>query len=184
MCLAVPMKIISIADDMAVAEIDGVRREASLMMLDEDAGIGDYVLIHAGFAISKLDEEAALETIALMRECLALGQETSNGKVHSWKAGEQTSEIVLDGLGIPAGQGNEIYLKLGIVRAPGVLGQLGPADPLGDGTDPSITPEDLRNHLSQTQRFLKRGAGDHRHVDEVMPLAELGQKCRPKKWQG
>lgn len=77
MCLAVPMKVISIDNDMAIAEIDGVRREASLMMLDENANVGDYVLIHAGFAISKLNEEAALETIALMRECLELGQETS-----------------------------------------------------------------------------------------------------------
>jgi len=77
MCLAVPMKIVSIANDTAIAEIDGVRREASLMMLDEDANVGDYVLIHAGFAISRLDEEAALETLALMRECLELGQEMS-----------------------------------------------------------------------------------------------------------
>ena len=76
MCLAVPMKIVSIANDMAIAEIDGVRREASLMMLGEDAKVGDYVLIHAGFAISRLNEEAALETIALMRECLELGRET------------------------------------------------------------------------------------------------------------
>lgn len=76
MCLAVPMKVVSIANDMAIAEIDGVRREASLMMLDEDANVGDYVLIHAGFAISRLNEEAALETIALMRECLELSQET------------------------------------------------------------------------------------------------------------
>ena len=77
MCLAVPMKIVSIANDMAIAEIDGVRREASLMMLGDAAKVGDYVLIHAGFAISRLDEEAALETIALMRECLGPSRETS-----------------------------------------------------------------------------------------------------------
>lgn len=77
MCLAVPMKIVSIDNDMAIAEIDGVRREASLMMLGEDADVGDYVLIHAGFAISRLNEEAALETIALMRECLEPSRETS-----------------------------------------------------------------------------------------------------------
>jgi len=76
MCLAVPMKVINIEGEMAVAEIDGVKREASLMMLSEDIKIGDYVLIHAGFAISRLDEEEALETLALMRECLELGQET------------------------------------------------------------------------------------------------------------
>ena len=76
MCLAVPMKIVSIANDVVIAEIDGVRREASLMMLGEEVNVGDYVLIHAGFAISRLDEEAALETIALMRECLEAGRET------------------------------------------------------------------------------------------------------------
>jgi len=77
MCLAVPMKVVSIDNDMAIAEIDGVRREASLMMLGEDTNVGDYVLIHAGFAISRLNEEAALETIALMRECLEPSLETS-----------------------------------------------------------------------------------------------------------
>lgn len=74
MCLAVPMRIIDIEGEMMVAEIDGVRREASLMMLSEDVKVGDFVLIHAGFAISRLDEDEALETLDLMRECLALGE--------------------------------------------------------------------------------------------------------------
>jgi hydrogenase expression/formation protein HypC len=71
------MKVISINGEAIVAEVDGVKREGSLMMLNEDVNVGDYVLIHAGFAISRLDEEEALETIALMRECLELGQEAS-----------------------------------------------------------------------------------------------------------
>jgi hydrogenase expression/formation protein HypC len=75
MCLAVPMRILTINDDVAVAEVDGVKREASLMMLGDEVAVGDYVLIHAGFAISKLDEAEAQETIALMRECLETGQE-------------------------------------------------------------------------------------------------------------
>lgn len=74
MCLAVPMQIINIEGETMVAEIDGVRREASLMMLNEKVEVGDYVLIHAGFAISRLDEDEALETLDLMRECLALGE--------------------------------------------------------------------------------------------------------------
>jgi hydrogenase expression/formation protein HypC len=77
MCLAVPMQIISIDGESMVAEIDGVKREASLMMLGEEVAVGDYVLIHAGFAISRLDAEEAVETLELMRECLALGQETA-----------------------------------------------------------------------------------------------------------
>lgn len=74
MCLAVPMQVIEIEGETMVAEIDGVRREASLMMLGEEVKVGDYVLIHAGFAISRLDEDEALETLDLMRECLALGE--------------------------------------------------------------------------------------------------------------
>ena len=68
MCLGVPMKIISKDDNTAVAEIDGVRREASLMLLAEEVNVGDFVIIHAGFAISKLDEDDARETLSMMRE--------------------------------------------------------------------------------------------------------------------
>jgi hydrogenase expression/formation protein HypC len=66
------MQVTTIDGDVIIAEIDGVRREASLMMLGQDVKVGDYVLIHAGFAISLLNEEEALETLSLMRECLAL----------------------------------------------------------------------------------------------------------------
>ncbi len=75
MCLAVPMKVISSDGETVTAEIDGVKREASLMMLGEEVAEGEYLLIHAGFAISKLDEREALDTLALMRECLAVGLE-------------------------------------------------------------------------------------------------------------
>ena len=68
MCLGVPMQVISIDGSDIVAEIDGVRREASLMILDDEVRLGDYVIVHAGFAISKLDEDDARETLALMRE--------------------------------------------------------------------------------------------------------------------
>lgn len=68
MCIGVPMKIISINGTDAVAEIDGVQREASLMLLGEELALGDYVIVHAGFAISKLDEAEALETLDIMRE--------------------------------------------------------------------------------------------------------------------
>lgn len=56
---------------MAVIDVDGVRRECSLLLV-EDAQVGDYVIVHAGFAISKLDEAAALETLALLKEAAAL----------------------------------------------------------------------------------------------------------------
>lgn len=68
MCLGVPMQVISIADDTVVAEIDGVRREASLMMLTDQVAVGEYVIVHAGFAIARIDAGEAEETLRLMRE--------------------------------------------------------------------------------------------------------------------
>jgi hydrogenase expression/formation protein HypC len=68
MCVGVPMQVLSIEGDQAMTEVDGVKREANLMLLDQDVKVGDYVIIHAGFAISKLDEEEARETLALLRE--------------------------------------------------------------------------------------------------------------------
>ena len=70
MCLAVPSRIIEMNGCTAKVDVDGVVREASLMLL-EDAKIGDYVIVHAGFAISKVDEEAALQTLEDMRTILA-----------------------------------------------------------------------------------------------------------------
>ena len=70
MCLAVPSRIIEINDKVAKVDVDGVGRETSLMLLD-DVEIGDYVIVHAGFAISKVDEEAALQTLEDMRTILA-----------------------------------------------------------------------------------------------------------------
>lgn len=72
MCLAVPMRIAEIADGAAICEVDGVRREASLMML-ENAAVGDYVLIHAGFAIEKIDPREAQKTLDIFREVLNAG---------------------------------------------------------------------------------------------------------------
>ena len=55
---------------MAVIDVDGVKREASLLLLD-DAGVGDYVIVHAGFAIHKIDEAAAMETLKFLKEAAA-----------------------------------------------------------------------------------------------------------------
>ena len=70
MCLAIPSKIIKIENNMATIDVEGVQREVSLLLL-EDAQVGDYVIVHAGFAINKLDEAAARETLDLLREALA-----------------------------------------------------------------------------------------------------------------
>ena len=71
MCVGVPMQVISIDGDDIVAETDGVRRSASLMLLGDEINIGDFLIIHAGFAISKLDETEARETLQLMREAFS-----------------------------------------------------------------------------------------------------------------
>jgi len=67
MCLAVPAKIIELDNQTAVVEIGGLRKQASLVLLPE-ASLGDYVLLHAGFAISRLDEAKAMKTLALFDE--------------------------------------------------------------------------------------------------------------------
>jgi len=72
MCLAVPMQVAEILDGTAICEVDGVRREASLMMID-DVAVGDYVLIHAGFAIEKIDPVEAEKTLEIFREVLDAG---------------------------------------------------------------------------------------------------------------
>ncbi len=70
MCLGIPMKVIKINNNKAICEQGGTSIEAYLDMLD-DVKIGDYVLIHAGFAIKKLSEEDASETIRLLNEVLS-----------------------------------------------------------------------------------------------------------------
>jgi len=69
MCLAVPARIIHMEGSSGIVEIGGVRREASLLLVD-DAKVGDYVIIHAGFAIHKIDEPGALESLKLWHEAL------------------------------------------------------------------------------------------------------------------
>ncbi len=78
MCLAIPAKITQIKNNMATIDVDGVQREASLLLV-EDAGVGDYVIVHAGFAIHKIDEAAALETLKFLKEAAALVEGGGSG---------------------------------------------------------------------------------------------------------
>ena len=68
MCLAIPSEIIEIKDKMATIDVGGVRREVSLLLLPEEVSVGEFVLVHAGFAIHKIDREAAEETLQLLEE--------------------------------------------------------------------------------------------------------------------
>lgn len=72
MCLAVPGKIISIEGVTATVDVAGVQVVARLDLMDEVA-FGDYVLVHAGFAITKLDADEAEETLALLQEAGRFG---------------------------------------------------------------------------------------------------------------
>ena len=67
MCLAVPARVISIDDQLASVEVQGVRRAASLMLLPE-AAVGDYVLVHAGFAMQIVEPDEAERIEALRAE--------------------------------------------------------------------------------------------------------------------
>lgn len=69
MCLAIPAKILNINDDVAKVDFgQGVAREVNIMLVD--AKVGDYVLIHAGYAIEKLDQKAAEESLKTWRQVL------------------------------------------------------------------------------------------------------------------
>ena len=71
MCLAIPSKIIEINNNMGTIDVAGVQREASLLLL-EDPQVGDWVIVHAGFAIQKIDEAVAQESLRYLREAAQL----------------------------------------------------------------------------------------------------------------
>ena len=82
MCLAVPGKITEIREEMgtrmATIDFDGVTKDICLAYLP-DIGVGDYAIVHVGFAISRIDEESALETLAMFRELGILEDELGVG---------------------------------------------------------------------------------------------------------
>jgi hydrogenase expression/formation protein HypC len=71
MCLAIPSRIVKIDNEIATIDVDGVRRQASLLLLEEPR-VGDWVIVHAGFAIHKIDESVAQETLQLLRDAASL----------------------------------------------------------------------------------------------------------------
>ena len=77
MCLAIPMKVIEADGPFGIVELERVKRKANFQLLP-DVKVGDYVLIHAGFAIERINEEEAKKTLQLLNE-LALAQEEKSG---------------------------------------------------------------------------------------------------------
>lgn len=75
MCMAVPSRIVAIDGGTATVEAFGEQRQTSLMLLDEEVAVGDYVLLGAGgnFAAEKMPEETALEALSYLSQVLADG---------------------------------------------------------------------------------------------------------------
>ena len=79
MCLAIPAQVVELrAGDNAVVDLAGVRKEISLALVDNVA-LGDYVIVHVGYALNKLDPEEAAKTLALFAE---LGQQAGDSSRH------------------------------------------------------------------------------------------------------
>ena len=73
MCLAIPSKIVHMQNNMATIDVAGVQRRVSLLLL-EAPRVGDWVLVHAGFAIQTIDESVARETLDVMRQAAILAE--------------------------------------------------------------------------------------------------------------
>lgn len=84
MCLAIPSRIVEIDQLRATVDVYGARREINLMLLAEEVGIGDYVLVHAGFALQKVEQESAREALKVIDSViehveLEISREYQNG---------------------------------------------------------------------------------------------------------
>jgi hydrogenase expression/formation protein HypC len=72
MCLAFPARVVDLLpEDQAVVDLEGVRKTISLMLM-EDIAVGDYVIVHVGYALSKLDPAEAQRTLELMRQATGM----------------------------------------------------------------------------------------------------------------
>ncbi len=81
MCLAIPARIVQILDDdKALVDVGGVHNEISLGLVD-DVGVGDYVIVHVGYAIARLDADEADRTLALFAQMVSQHEEQS-GEIH------------------------------------------------------------------------------------------------------
>ena len=73
MCLAIPARVVELLpDNMARVSLDGVVKTTSLAFV-ENVGVGDYIVLHVGYALAKIDEEEAQRTLALLQEAANLG---------------------------------------------------------------------------------------------------------------
>jgi hydrogenase expression/formation protein HypC len=71
MCLAVPLRVIDVKGPIATVDVYGGWKEISLLLMGEEVRVDEYVLVHAGFAIQKLDEQAAMDALNFIQEIAA-----------------------------------------------------------------------------------------------------------------
>ena len=81
MCLARPCRIVAIDGENATIDVSGMKKEISLALID-DAAIGDYVIVHVGYALTKLDPEEAEKTLALFAEMGEAAMQEAAREVH------------------------------------------------------------------------------------------------------
>ena len=82
MCLSIPSKIVEIDDNnMATVDTMGIKRQVSLDLMPDEVDIGDYILIHVGFAMSKIDKAEALQSLELYQEMLEAMEEEERRQV-------------------------------------------------------------------------------------------------------
>lgn len=72
MCLAIPMEVESITDNEAQVRVANVRTSVRLDIIDEQPQVGDFIIVHAGFALRRIDRQEGLETLKLFQEGLGL----------------------------------------------------------------------------------------------------------------
>ena len=82
MCLSIPSKIVEIDEDnMATVDTMGIKRQVSLDLMLDEVDVGDYILIHVGFAMNKIDEEEALQSLEVYQEMLEAMEEEERRQV-------------------------------------------------------------------------------------------------------
>jgi hydrogenase expression/formation protein HypC len=78
MCLAIPSKVVKVDNMVATVDVYGARRDVSLLLMPEEAVVGDYVLVHAGFAIQKVEKRYAEESLNLIKEVFGGAEDQSS----------------------------------------------------------------------------------------------------------
>jgi len=82
MCLSIPSKVVEVDENnMATVDTMGIKRQVSLDLMGDEINIGDYILIHVGFAMNKIDEAEALQSLEIYREMLEAMEEEERQQV-------------------------------------------------------------------------------------------------------